>query len=75
MFFHLPWSHQAPPPQQQTWRLQRFWALVAKYTLQDGIESNDDCFVDNEENEFDIGNSDKNSDSGNSEDKVYTWPT
>ena len=36
-------SPPSPPP--QAWCLQRFSALAAKYTLQDGIESDDDCFA------------------------------
>ena len=37
-----------PPPPPQALRPQQFSALVAKYTLQDGIESDDDCFAGNE---------------------------
>ena len=47
-------------------------ALNAKYTSQDGIESDDDCFADNEEDEFNTDPFDKNRDSGDSEDEVYT---
>ena len=41
----------APPPQASL--LQRFSALVAKYTLRDGIESDDNCFAGKEEDESD----------------------
>ena len=41
-------------------------------TSQDGIESDDDCFADNEEDEFNTDPFDKNRDSGDSEDEVYT---
>ena len=41
-------------------------------TSQDGIESDDDCFADNEEDEFNTDPFDKNRDSGDSADEVYT---
>ena len=75
----LPRSHQTPPPPPtpspptQAWSLQLFSALIWKYVLQDGIESDDDCFQDNEGNESDIYIFVNDSDSGDSEDEVYTW--
>ena len=41
----------AAPPQAS--HPQRFSALAAKYTLQDGIELDDDCFAGNEGDESD----------------------
>ena len=55
------------PPPTQTSRPQKFSALVAKYMLKDGIESNDDCFAGNERDESDTGTSDNDSDSGDSD--------
>ena len=52
----------------------RFSALAAQYTLQDGIESDDDCFAGNEGDESDKDTSDIDSDSGDSDNEVYTWP-
>ena len=40
-------NKEIPPPPQASCP-QLFSALVAKYTLQDGIESDDDCFASNE---------------------------
>ena len=39
--------------------------------LQDGIKWDDDCFTDNKGDQSDTNTSDKNSDSGDSDDKVY----
>ena len=60
-----------PSPSPQVLRPQRFSALVAKYTWQDGKES-DDCFAGNEGDKSDNGTSDNDSDSGDSDDEVYT---
>ena len=72
----LPRSHQTPPPPSpqppQAWCLQQFSALAAKYTLQDGIELDGDCFVRNKGDESDTSTSDNDSDSGDSDDEVYT---
>ena len=64
--------HLTPPPPQAS-RPQRFSALVTNYALQDGIESDDDCFAGNEVDEFDTNTSDNDSDNGDSNDEVYTW--
>ena len=61
-----------PPPPSQASRPQRFSALVAKNTLQVGIELHDGCFAGNEEDESDIGTSDNDSYSGDSDNEVYT---
>ena len=42
--------------------------------LRDSIESDDNCFVGNEGNELDTDTSDNNSDNGDSDDEVNTWP-
>ena len=74
----LPRSHQTPPPPPtpspptQAWSLQLFSALIGKYVLQDGIESDDDCFQDKEGNESDTDIFVNGSDSGDSDDEVYT---
>ena len=62
-------NEETPPSHHHP---QRFSALVANCTLQDWIESNDDCFTGNEEDESDTGTSDHDSDSGDSDDEVYT---
>ena len=62
-----PW----PPP--QALRPQQFSALVAKYMLQDGKESDDDCFAGKEGGESEAGTSGNDSDSGDSDNEVYTW--
>ena len=69
----LPRSHQTPPPPTQAWSLQLFSALIGKYVLQDGIESDDDCFQGNEGYESDTDIFVNDSDSGDSDDEVYTW--
>ena len=43
-----------------------------RYTLQDGIESDDDSFTGNEGDESDTNTSDNDCDSGSSDEKVYT---
>ena len=43
------------------------------YTLQDGIESDDDCFAGNKGGESDADTSDNDSDIGDIDDKVYNW--
>ena len=48
--------------------------FVAKYKLQDGTESNEDCFADNEGDESDTDTSDNDNDSSDSGEEVYTWP-
>ena len=60
------------PPQAS--QPQQFSALVAKYTLHDGTELDDDCFADNKRDESDTDTSDNESESGDSDDDVYTWP-
>ena len=60
---------QTPPPQASC--PQRFSALVAKYTLQDGAESDDDCFSGKEGVESKTHSSDYDSNSGDSDDEVY----
>ena len=57
----------------QAWSLQLFSALIGKYVLQDGIESDDDCFQGNEGYESDTDIFVNDSDSGDSDDEVYTW--
>ena len=42
--------------------------------LQDGIESDGNCFAGNERDEYDTSTSDNESDSGDSDDELYTWP-
>ena len=59
-------NEETPPSHHHP---QRFSALVANCTLQDWIESNDDCFTGNEEDESDTGTSDHDSDSGDSDEK------
>ena len=58
----------------------RYWAIVrlgycpdtvSKYTLQDGIKSDDDCFAGNKGDECHTDTSDNDSDSG---DEGYTLP-
>ena len=44
---------------------------VSKYTLQDGIKSDDDCFAGNKGDECHTDTSDNDSDSG---DEAYTLP-
>ena len=69
-------NEEAPSPSQssqlQAQHSQRFSALAAKYTLQDDIEWDDDCFADNEGDESDICTSHNDSDSGDSDDELYT---
>ena len=60
-----------PPP--QALRSQCFSVLVAKYMLQDGIESDDDCFAGSKWDEADTDISENDSDSGDSDDELYTW--
>ena len=49
---NLVCNEETPPsPPTQASRPQLFSALVAKYTLQDSIESHDDCLVGNEGDE------------------------
>ena len=55
----------AAPP--QTSHPQRFSAFVAKCTLQDGIELDNDWFADIEGDESDTDTSDNDSDSGDSD--------
>ena len=64
----------SPPPSPQASRPQRISALVAKNTLQDGIELDDDCFagIEEEESDTDTDTSDSDGDSGDSDDEVYT---
>ena len=59
-----------PPPPEAS-RPQQFSAIVAKYTLQDGVESDDDCFAGNKRNKSDTDNE---SDCSDSDDEVHTWP-
>ena len=61
-----------PPPPPKASRLQRFSALVAKNTLQVGIELDDGCFAGNEEDESDTDTSDNDNNSGDSDNEVYT---
>ena len=51
---------------------QLFAAPAAKYVLQKGIEWDDDCLASNEVDESDNDTFDNNSDSGDSDDEVYT---
>ena len=65
-------KEKPPPPlprETQASQPQRFSALLAKYKLQDGIKSDDDCFAGNVEDESDTDTSDNDSDNG---DEVYT---
>ena len=59
----------APLP-PQAWRIQQVSALVAKYMLQDGIESDDECFAGKKGDESNTSDNDSNS--VDSDDKVYT---
>ena len=59
----------APSPLQAS-RLKQFSALLAKYMLQDGIESDDDCFAGKKGDESNA--SGNGSTSGDSDDEVYT---
>ena len=61
-----------PSPLPQASRPQRFSELATKYRLQDGIELDDDCFAGNKGDEPDTSTSDNDSDSGHSDDEVYT---
>ena len=63
-----------PSPPPQALRTQRFSALVGKYTLQNAIESDDNYFAGNEGDESDTDTFDNDSDRGDSEDEVCTWP-
>ena len=67
-------NEETPPPSPplQASRPQRFSALVAKYTLPNGVETDDDCFAGNEGDESITNTSDNDSDSGDSDDEVYT---
>ena len=64
------------------WRSIR-WAIVrlgycpdtvSKYTLQDGIKSDEDCFAGNKGDECHTDTPDNDSDSGDSDDEAYTLP-
>ena len=66
----MPHVTPLTPPPQPLWP-QQFSGLVAKYTLQDGIEQDDDCFASNKRGEYDTDTSDNDSDSGDSDDEVY----
>ena len=61
-----------PDPESAKQHL-RFSVLVAKYTLQDSTESDDDCFAGNEGHESDTDTSNNDSDIGGSDDEVYNW--
>ena len=61
-----------PSPPTQAWSLQLFSALIGEYVLQDGIESDDNCLQSNEGNESDTDIFVNDSDSGASDDEVYT---
>ena len=63
-------NKETPPPQALL--SQCFSVLVAKYTLQDGIESDDDCFAGSKGDEADTDTSDNDNDSGDNDDEVYT---
>ena len=65
-----PLPSPALPPQAS--RSHWLSALVAKYTLQDGIESDDEYFPGNDKDESDTDTSDNNRESDDSDDDVYT---
>ena len=67
-----PVCNEETPPPPQALHLQRFSALVAEYALQDGVESDDDCFSGNEGDESETDTSDNDRDSGDSDDEVCT---
>ena len=52
----------SPPLPPQALSPQQFSALAAKYMLQDGKESDDNCFAGNDGDESDINTSDNDSD-------------
>ena len=56
----------------QALRQQQFSAIVATYVLQDGIETDDDCFAGNKRDESDTNTSDNDSDSGDIDDEMYS---
>ena len=61
-----------PPPQPQASRPQQFLELVGKHMFQDGIELGNNCFTGSKGDESDTGNFDNGSDSGSSDDELYT---
>ena len=47
--------------------------LVGKHMLQNGIELGNNCFAGSKGDESNTGNFDNDSDSGCSDDELYTW--
>ena len=73
--YQTPTSPPSPSPPQQVSRPQRFSAFVAKHTLHDDVESDDGCFTGKEGDESNTDTSDNDSDSCNSDNEVYTFPS
>ena len=65
-------KERTPPTTPQALRPQQFSAIIANYLLQDGIETDDDCFAGNKRDESDTNTPDNDSDSGDRDDEMYT---